>query len=76
MPYRVQTNDDGTLSIVTDGDCIAHSDSNHETGDKQDARDFEIMCAALNLVEATRAVVQLWFGLQAEAAAPIKKRGR
>lgn len=40
--------------IAHEGDCIAFSDPNHGPDDSVDARDFAVMCAALNLMDAIK----------------------
>lgn len=54
MTYTVTRLDTGQLMIAHEGDCIAFSDPNHGPDDSVDARDFAVMCAALNLMDAIK----------------------
>lgn len=52
--WELVTCDDGHLFIGTGGDIVCHQDPNHAVGDEWDLRNFRLIAAAPQMIEACR----------------------
>lgn len=58
--WELVTADDGHMFIATAGDIVCHQDPNHAAGDEWDARNFRLMAAAPQMLDALRCLPTEW----------------